>query len=197
MGVCFVAFTAKDEKIESVLSEPPLIWRLYDPDAEAFYLAEIGADRKPGFLGKLLGAKPVAVPDPLPSFIFEAGERSEIDLDKSWDGLNYCLKKRMENDVPNIFEDGILAGRVEVGYGPAMCFTRDPVHKMAAGLQDITEEAILEAYDPSDMGKIYPKGLWIRDSEDVRSYLTENFIALKQFLANASEKQLGVAIVFT
>lgn len=197
MGVCFTAFTVKDEKIDRVLKEPPLILRLYDPESVAQYLAEIGANKKPGLFAKLFGAKEVKPPDPLPSFKFDDGEKSEIDLDKSWDGINYCLKKRVNFDFPNIFEDGVPVGRVEVGYGPAMCFKSDQVSKMASGLEYVPDQELLATYTPSDMTGVYPSGLWREESAEVRRYLIDNYNLLRNFVIHAAENHLGIVVIFT
>ena len=196
MGVCFVAFTVNDDKIETVLNEPALIWRLYEPESHDLYLNEIGAGKKPNFLAKLFGAREIKAPDPLPCFEFEDNEKFEIDLDKSWDGINYCIKKLLDNDTPNIFEDGTPIGNIEVGYGPAMFFMSAQVHMMAKGLAHISSINLLDSYLPSDMKKVYPHGLWRSNSVELKAYLTENYETLKHFVLNASQNNRGLVIVF-
>ena len=69
MGVCMQAHTLSDETMRRVMADPPLVWRVVEPDAPHFYLREIGHVEQPGFLARLLGRKaepPPASPDALP-----------------------------------------------------------------------------------------------------------------------------------
>ena len=197
MGVVFVAFTLEDQKIDLLHEDPPLIWRIYEPEDTELYLSEIGAGKKPGFIARLFGEKEVAIPDPIPSFEYSEKERMEIDLDKSWDGISFCLKRILGDASPNIFNDGQNVGHVEVGYSPAMTFKSDQVKDLSKSLEGVTAEDILDQYKPDEMRSVYPKNLWKRDNNETREYLTENFSQLKRFLAEASNHHMGLCIVYT
>lgn len=197
MGICTVAFTASDEKILRVRQEPALIWRLFEPDSVELYLEEIGVGKKPNLLARLFGAKEKPIPDPIPSFTFEPGERNEVDLDKSWDGINFCLKRLLGDKGLNLFEDGEPFGKVEVGYGPAMGFGSEEVKRIADRYGEISAEQLVGAFRPADMRGVYPKGLWEQDDEDTREYLVENFIDLKAFLNEAASNSRGLVVVYT
>ncbi|MGB5445108.1 MAG: DUF1877 family protein [Psychromonas sp.] len=197
MGIVFVSVTASDEMIQRVLDEPPLIWRLYSPEDKDFYISAIGADKKPNLIARLLGAKEVPVPEPLPSFLYKDGERREIDLDKSWDGINFCLKKLLAEDCPNLFEDGREIGSVEVGYGPAMSFFSSEIKKIFHAYDKISSKMLLDAFAPNEMGNVYPKAVWSEDDKETREYLEENFVGLVDYLRYAVDNRLGAIIVYT
>ncbi len=197
MGIVFVSITAEDEMLERVFNEPPLIWRLYDPDNVEFYLDEIGAGKKPGFISKLFGAKEVAAPDPLPCFKYKANNRRELDLDKAWDGINYCLSKLTIDNYLNIFEDGETIGKVDVGYGPASAFSSSEVSTLSRQISAINKEQLLAAYNPSTMHDVYPDGMWASDDEELKEYLIDNFLELKDFLKFASDQQLGLIVIYS
>lgn len=195
MGICFVAITATDEMIERLHGEPPLFWRLYAPEEPAFYWDAIGAGKKPGFLSRLFGAKEIPIPDPLPAFEYEEGARKEVDLDKSWDGINFCLKALCPGG-PNLFEDGKAVGEVDVGYGPAMTFSAADTKTVAESYLGIAATELLSVLQASAMGDVYPKAVWERSDQDTQDYLTENFTALQAFLEFAVAKKLGTVVVY-
>lgn len=197
MGVCMCAQAVTDEKIEAVIADPPLIWRIVDPESPNLYLREIGQLRKPGLLARLFGAKE-AQPMTVPNFAFSEAESCETDLDKSWDGINYCLKKLVAPDrCKNLFEDGKPVGKVEVGYRLVLCFRSDEIAKIAQEYCAIPDQELLAHFAPDKMSDVYPTGLWCQDSDDVRNYLVENFVELKSFLSHAKDCGLGVIIQYT
>jgi hypothetical protein len=196
MGICLAAQTLQDEKIATLHSQPPLVWRIVAPDDEEAYLMEIGEDKPPGFLARLFGSKR-QWPPTVPSFDFGDAELHELDMDKSWDGVKFCLKPLLAGKAPDFFEDGRTIGHVEVGYGPAMSFTSDQVATMATAYGVITEKELLAQFMPSKMGDVYLDGLWQRDDNDAREYLTENFKALQEFLETAARHRLGVLVYYT
>ncbi len=196
MGICMTARTLSDDKIAAIMRDPPLVWRIVAPDNAELYLEEAGLNEPPGWLARLLGGprKPPAVPN----FEFAENETHEVDLDKSWDGINFCLDDLIaRGDCPNLFEDGEPVGEVEIGYGTAMCFTSGEVATIADHYGAVSEDELLAAYEPADMEGVYPSALWVRGDADCRSYLTENFAALKAFLAEAKASGMGVLIQFT
>ena len=197
MGVCMVGRALRDETIEKILADPPLVWRVVEPDNAQIYLREIGQSKAPGFFEKLFGSKR-EWPPRVPSFELSEAEHQEFDLDKSWDGINFCVKKiQRSSNYPNLFEDGTLVGKVEVGYGPAMCFTSQKLALIAELYASITEEELLAQYAPTEMKQVYLNGLWERGDEECREYLIENFFSLKAFLGVVAKYNLGVIIQYS
>lgn len=197
MGICLVAQTLSDAKIAAIMADPPLVWRLVSPDDNEFYLEETGQTSPPGFLSKLFG-KPREWPPKIPDFVYAENEFHELDMDKAWDGVNFCLKRLIQaGECPNFFADGRPVGKVEVGYGPAMCFSSDEISKIAGKYAAISESDLLAQYVPAQMKEVYPDALWSRGDDDSRQYLTENFAALKTFLELAAKYRLAVLIQYT
>ncbi len=197
MGICFTARGLSDEKIRAILADPPLVWRVIAPEEEEWYLEARGHSGKHGLLSRLLGGKRES-PATVPSFEFSDAEYEEVDIDKSWDGINFCLKKLIKpGECPNLFEDGRPVGDVDVGYGPAMCFESQEVARIADRLAAISESDLLAQFAPSEMKRVYLADLWHRDDDDCRAYLTDNYIALKEFIIQARDNRVGILIQYT
>jgi hypothetical protein len=197
MGICCVSVTATDAMIARVHQEPPLIWRLYEPQSPEYYLDAIGANTPLSWFDKLLGRKPVVLPDPLPDFHYQEGQRFEVDLDKSWDGINFCLQRILPKGSLNIFEDGELVGDVDVGYDPAMTVTSRQVIDLNATYKNITPDQLLQVFNPGAMKKVYPKRMWQDDSEENKEYLIDYFLELQDYIARAAAMELGIVVVYT
>lgn len=196
MGICLAATSLSDRNIRALLAEPPLVWRVLAPEQDAYYLEAIGRARRPGWLARLLGDKRPWPPE-VPDLTFEPGERQELDMDKAWDGVNFCLKKLLrEASCPNFFEDGTPIGDVDVGYGPAACFDSETTARIARACGEISRDRFLSAYAPAEMGDVYPSGLWQRNDEDT-AYLVDNFLELQAFLRQAAQHQMGVLVYYT
>ncbi len=197
MGVCLVATTLTDQKIRALLADPPLVWRVLAPEDNAAYLEAIGRARPPGWLARLLGDKRPWPPE-VPGFTFAAGECVDLDMDKSWDGVNFCLKKLVGKDqCPNFFEDGTPVGKVEVGYGPAACFDSAAIARIAQACCAIGRDTLMAQFAPAQMGDVYLNGLWEQDNDDARAYLEDNFLALQDYLRQAEQQKMGALVYFT
>ncbi|MDB5839237.1 MAG: hypothetical protein JWQ23_1189 [Herminiimonas sp.] len=197
MGVCMAAQTLSDEKISIIMADPPQVWLIVDPDDSSMYLKEIGQSKPPGILSRLIGQKK-EWPPRIPAFDYAENERHELDMDKSWDGINYCLKQLIsDGQCKNLFEDGMLVGDVEVGYGPAMCLISNEVAAIAREYDAISGAELLAQFIPSKMKGVYPEGIWSEDRHDRREYLTEYFAALKTFLKTAASHKLGILVQYT
>jgi hypothetical protein len=94
-------------------------------------------------------------------------DRLEIDLNKSWDGINFCLKKRVPQKVPHLFQDVKCIDGIEVGYGPATHFLSGDVIIIADAYSKIPVAYLLSSYNPKKMKGVYPDGLWIQESKDI------------------------------
>lgn len=73
--------TIRDDNISKVLADPPLIWRVIAPDDSEIY-QHARAEKQPGFLARLFGAKPGEAPTDIPDLPKANGEGIETDLDK-------------------------------------------------------------------------------------------------------------------
>jgi len=194
MGVCFISYAVSDSNIEELLADPPLVWRVVESEDESSYLRELRRAAKTSLLGRLFGK-----PKPAPAIRhlkFTEHELRLVDLDKSWDGLNVCLKVCAPG-VPNFFEGSGQIGKVEVGYGAALYQRSDAMKRIAQAYADITEQQLLAVFRSLDLKGVYPGGLWQRRDAEVESYLADNFAELQAFVRHTQEHSLGAVIQFT
>ena len=194
MGVCLVSYAVSDANIAEVLADPPLIWRVVESDDEGPYLRELSHGARSSVFAKLLGrSKPAPEVRRLD---FSEHELRLVDLDKSWDGLNACLKLCVPQ-APNFFEGSGQVGRIEVGYGPAHYHRSETMARIADAYAGVREEELLAALHSINPRDLYPKALWQRKDDQARGYLTENFAELLAFVQFTREHSLGAIIQFT
>jgi Domain of unknown function (DUF1877) len=191
------AQAVSNDKISTALSSPPLVWRIVDPDNHDAYLREVGQLKPPGFFDRLLG-KTWKWPPDIPDLKLTEIEREILDVDKSWDGINYCLKQLVApGRCKNFFEDGQAIGKVDVGYGQALAFLSQDIAIIASVYCEISTNDLLQHFVPSKMHGVYPEAIWRSDDEETREYLTENFLVIQKFLAKAAENRLGAILQYT
>jgi hypothetical protein len=194
MGVCFVSYAVSDENIAELLADPPLVWRVVESEDESSYLRELSRGARTSLLGRIFGkAKPT--PE-IRNLKFTEYELRLVDLDKSWDGLNACLKV-CASQSPNFFEGAGQIGKIEIGYGPALFQHSEAMKSIADAYAGVTEEQLVATYQSLDLRGVYPSGLWERRDSDAESYLTENFADLQAFVSYTREHKLGAVIQFT
>lgn len=198
MGICCGAQAVSDAVIEQLLANPPLIWRLLAPDDPETYWQAIGQNQKPGLLAKLFGVKPAAEQAALPPALsLPDPPLPDMDLDKAWDGINFCVKKIVGDKLPNFFEGGTPVGNIEIGYGPSLVWRSHDVSRFADAVALMTGEDVLAQYDSVAMKKVYLGDAWARNTDDMKEYLTENFLSLKHFLQACAARNLGCLISFS
>ncbi|KJV05500.1 DUF1877 family protein, partial [Methylocucumis oryzae] len=143
MGMCFALHSVSDANIKKILESPPLIWRLLAPDNPEIYLESVNEAKKGFFFSSLFGYKKKEPDQPIPSLSFVEGENIDADLDKSWQGIHYCLNKtsyKAEPPMDFITLGGQMAGKVEVGYGPARLIDSNTVKAIHERLAKLTVE---------------------------------------------------------
>jgi len=197
MGMCLALHSVSDTNIERILESPPLIWRLIAQDDPDIYLETVKESKK-GILSRIFGKKKTSPNQAIANLEFAEGENAEDDLDKSWQGIHYCINKtdyEAEPPMDFITVGGITAGEVEVGYGPARLFDSETVKTIEERLSEITIEQLRKNYNPSDMEKldIYPN-IWERDGEEGFEYIAEYYKILKSFISNCTKHNLGMAV---
>lgn len=197
MGMCLALHSVSDENIKKILQQPELIWRLIASDDPQVYEEAIREENKVGFLAWLFGKKKHENVE-IPNLDFVEGENTSDDLDKSWQGIHYCLNKTAYEAQPPmdfITVGGDAAGDIEVGYGPARLFSSQVVRDIHEHLSSISDKDIAANYDPLEMEKldIYPN-IWQRDGDEGLEYIVEYFNALKSFVANCVKNNLGMAV---
>lgn len=181
MGICCTIHTLSPEQLARVRADPPLVWRLLEPEDEACYFAQRTADQPLSLLQRLFGRRrPRAeTPSVLPDV--PAQPPYELDLDKSWDGLRHCVGL-CAPDAPDFFAGDGPIGRFEVGYGPALAVDSLTLARYAAALAGLSEAQLVQQFQSSDFEDVYLRDLWRRRDADALDYLLENFRDLQAFL---------------
>jgi hypothetical protein len=187
-----------DKNIEKILESPPLIWRLIAPDDPEIYLESVKESKKGSFLSKFLGKKEPVETLEIPDLEFIEGENIDDDLDKSWQGIHFCLNKTdydAEPPMDFITVGGKTVGDIEVGYGPARLLGSEMVKEIDKIISNITTEKLYKNYNISEMEKldIYPN-IWEVEGDEGFVYIAEYFESLKSFVANCSKHNLGMAV---
>ena len=198
MGMVTSVQRLKDETIDRLLAEPPLIWRLLAPDDPDIYLETAFEASDPGFFAKLLGKKPSAAPTEAPDLQLSEDEGADAYLDKAWHGLHFLLTGKVwEGDPPLGFLicGGRSVGDIDVGYGPARAFRSPETLEIAEALKPIDEAEIKARFDPAAMTKadIYPE-IWESEPEESLEYILENYEDLKHLVDMAAANNQGLII---
>lgn len=197
MGIAMTARALSDEKIRAIMDDPPLVWRIVEPDNPQAYLRASGHARPQGWPSRLFRRRQPMLPV-VPDFAFSEAESAEVDLDKSWDGVNFCLKQLIPPGAcANLFEDGKPVGDIEIFNGPALCLGSDEVAAIARHYAAISAADLLARYAQSDMGDVYLSGVWLNQDEDSRAYLADNFLALQAFVLSAARNRLGILVCYS
>lgn len=194
MGVCFVAYSVSQTTLSRVLEDPPLVWRVLEPDDDTAYLKQLDADNRSSLLARLFG-KPK--PPPVPrSLDFSEGELRILDLDKSWDGLRLCIGL-CAPEAPDFFAGEGEIGQFEIGYGPALYMGSATLAAFASALRGVDEAALLARLGTADFKDVYLSGVWARRDEEASSYLLENFRELQGFAGHCAAHDHGAILQYT
>ena len=208
MGMVVSLSSVRDETIERLLADPPLVWQVVAPDdPEAYERARSEADdrAKPGLISRLFGARTQgdAPRTPLPPLELTDGEGDLGDLDKSWHGIHYLLTGTAdESGTPLEFlvAGGTDVGDEDVGYGPPRVFTSAETRTIATALAAVTDEDLRSRFDPAAMmrAEIYPK-IWDRDpkDDDTLGYLMEYVAILREAMNTVTSRGHGLLVVLS
>jgi hypothetical protein len=147
----------------------------------------------------------LAQPETVRAFLFGEPEtfedRSDLDLDKAWDGLHFLLTGADDEARPPLdflVTGGEEIGDEEVGYGPARAYRSSQVREIAAALAPLSPDVLIERFDPAGMAAhgIYPEIIWEREEEhdDQREWLRDSYAALRDLVLGAARDGLGLIV---
>jgi hypothetical protein len=130
---------------------------------------------------------------------FTNDKRATADLDKAWQGIQWLLTgSAFCTDEPLCY---LVAGGQEVsftdfGYGPPRTLTSSQVAAWDDELFKISLENLMRHFDAKAMlaTDIYPQ-IW--SESDSSDYLSQAYRRLKDFVAAAQEKRLGLLVYLT
>lgn len=122
-----------------------------------------------------------------------------LDLDKSWDGINYILTGEiiggLENE-PNKLQRALFSFQLidegqDLGYGPAQYLNPNQVKETYSELEKITDNILKNKINGSEMNEIgiYPE-IWT-ESES-HEFLIDSFNEFKEFYKKASENNQAI-----
>ena len=198
----------RDETIERLLADPPLVWQVIAPDdPEAYDRARREADdrSKPGLFARLFGARAEANAASTPTPVLELtdGEGDLGDLDKSWHGIHYLLTGKADESGTSLeflVAGGESVGDEDVGYGPPRVFTSAATRAIAAALASVTDEDLRSRFAPDAMmtAEIYPE-IWDRDpkDDDTLGYLMEYVAILREAMTTVTSRGHGLLVVLS
>lgn len=201
MGMVLSLCSVSDQNIERIVADPPLIWQVVSPDDPEPYQAARARGASTSWLGRLLKRSPEA-PAPLPpDLILLEGEGATVDLDKSWHGLHFLLTGSGEPGPPPmsfLLDGGRAAGNEDLGFGPPRLLAAEDVRAIQSAVSRVAEDDLRRRYDPAAMAAhdVYLKDMWSRleDREANLGYLLEYFTVLREFLGQAVDRRLGMAV---
>jgi len=186
-----------DENVRKVLIDPPLIWKIVAPDDPDIYEDARREEPRTSLLGRIINARRE------PQTLSDDGDPLTTDLDKAWHGIHYLLTGDPSAGPPPLcflLDGGASVGDIEVGYGPARVFTSEQTRAIHEALAGITDEELNARFDSADMlaKEIYPE-IWDRQKEedDALGYLMDYVSELRDFLAEATRRRLGMVISIT
>lgn len=119
-----------------------------------------------------------------------------LDIDKSWDGLSYLLKRSKKPSLASLFKsDGLHVSAFDLGYGPARCIYPEAVLEFKNSSLELTFEKLSAGTTLADLiaAKVYPFKESEKDQE-VFLYLAEHWRALNSFLESTVINQRGLLI---
>lgn len=132
-------------------------------------------------------------------FLFdEENEENMLDIDKAWHAIHYILTgEEWEVSVDKPISQAVLGGEPvndeDMGYGPMRLIPKELVSQIADALGEIDEAAFRERFNLKEMveNQIYPV-MYDEDESQFFTYVWENFVELKKFYKDASEKNHNV-----
>ena len=198
MGMYLALYTVSDATIERLHADPPLAWRIMDPERPE-YEAKARADLqpRPGLIARLLGAKPEPLPPP-PSLDLAPGENQlgqDGDFEKSWHALHYVLTGTSDEGEPPL--NFLMGGGRELelvdGDAPLLTHSSADTRRIAEALRALTDQEVRRRADPEEMMRLdlYP-GNW--GSAENLSYLYDEVRRLRQTLSQVAERGLGLLV---
>jgi hypothetical protein len=181
--------TATDTEIAALLEKPQRILRVFDlPDPQP----------KGGLLSRLLWRTRRV--DPADDWQPDS-DNEDWDLDKAWHGIHFLLTGQTWDGEPPlnfIVAGGKEIGKVEVGYGPARCFTSREAAAICDALEPITAESLRERCDRDAFMKhdIYPN-IWDEPADECFGYVLTYFEEMKEFMRRTKASRKGLIVSFS
>lgn len=187
MGVVCVIIRLTDETIDELVATPRKVWHFQSPD-------HLPKPKPVSLIGCLLGKKPA----PYPICCRPSQPNDAVDLDKSWNGLDFLISNgRRDAGICRLLTMRGLEIKEEVGYGKPQAFRSQQVKEYNTILESISVEVLHQRYRANDMTKqgLYPSGIWKSwGNDDVLEYVIDNFKRLQTFIRETERLSQGVIV---
>ena len=199
MGMYLAIYAVSDATIERLHADPPLAWRVLDPERPELE-AKARADRQPhpGLFARLFTRAKAEPPPPPPPLELGPGEGDlgpDGDYEKSWQGLHYLLTgTAWEGEPPLTF---LMGGGRELelvdGDSPLLTHSSADTRRIAAALAGLSDEEVRRRVNPAEMKAldIY-SGPW--DEPERVEYLLEDMRRLRQTVSAVAGRELGLLV---
>jgi len=119
-----------------------------------------------------------------------------VDIDKSWDGINFLLTGSIVGDSDHplekiLFSMQYIDENQDLGYGPGNYVTSKQVKELNEQISKISSQELGKRYDSKKMEELelYPNS-W--DETDMPSYLIENFKTVQEVYAMAAKNDQAI-----
>jgi hypothetical protein len=130
------------------------------------------------------------------------GPFADLDVDKAWHAIHFLLTGTAWEGAPPL--NFIAAGGTEIGddlgYGPARGLTSGEVRRLAAALEALPRDSLLQRFDPAALtaAEIYPD-IWDRppEEDDTRAYVAEYYEQLRSFIMEAAAASEALLVSIT
>jgi len=189
MGMVLGLRRATDSQINTLLKHPRLIEEfLFDEPREK-------AVEATGLMHKLVSTFGFQRRNPVIECEREEGD--EIDLDKSWHGMQFVLAgSGYATGAPLSFlvEEWPEIGDIDVGYGPAKAIRAASVSRFHDALLKVDATTLRAGYDPEAMLEedIYLADFFAENPKEGIEYIEYWFAQLREFVDCCVARNMGV-----
>lgn len=199
MGIYLAIYALSDATIERLHADPPLAWRVMDPELPERE-AEARADRqpRPGLFARIFKGAKVEPPPPPPPLELAPGEGDlgpAGDFEKSWQGLHYLLTgTAWEGEPPLNF---LMGGGRELelvdGEPPLLTHSSADTRRIADALVQLTDEQVRGRVDHAAMTRLeICPGAW--DDPERVGLLLEDVRRLRETVSAVASRGLGLLV---
>jgi hypothetical protein len=187
MGICCVIVRLHDKTIDELVAAPRKVHHFYSPE-------DVPEPLPVGFVGRLLGKRS----EPTPLCSSPSGPDDQIDLDKSWDGLDFLFSnERKDSGACRLLTAKGITIREELGYGNPQAFRADAVREFDQFLDGLSWDILWQRYNPKEMArqKVYPR-IWHPERVEADfEYLGNNYEVLRRFIRETAGLNQGILVV--
>jgi hypothetical protein len=199
MGIYLAIYALTDATIERLHADPPLAWRIMDPEKpEQEAKARAERQPRPGLFARLFTGAKAEPPPPPPPLELAPGEGDlgpDGDYEKSWHGMHYLLTGTSDGGDPplNFLMGGGRELDLEDGEAPLLTHSSAETRRIAEALTRLSDEEVRARADPAEMQRLdlYP-GVW-GNAENL-GYLLDDVRRLRETVSAVANRGLGLLV---